>query len=118
MSCAMSEAVCVRDGPRRVLRGLLLDTDGAIVRRRRDERILDCPSRVARVFGADHFHGPPDRSPCWYRPYRRGRVVVLNGHVLITRTSGRSVTHSCFTLCARRKEFRSPRLREQDEAYS
>jgi len=41
----------------RVLRRLLLDADGAIVRRRRNERALDRPARVGHPLGKSHSLG-------------------------------------------------------------
>src|SRR5262252_654578 len=69
-----------RASPWCVLRRLLLDTDGAVVRGR-DERALDRPPRVTRFFGED-LQGPADLSACRDSPDRRRWVVSLNGNVL------------------------------------
>src|SRR4029077_16720786 len=56
-------------------------------RRRRHERALDRPPRAARLLGAGHVHGPPDRASRWYRPRRGRRVAIFNGHVLTARAA-------------------------------
>ena len=95
----MPDAVCISDPPWRlsprrawlpnargsswrVLRRLLLGTDGVIAGWRRDERALDCPARVLHSSGEGRSIWTPDRSRCWRSP-RRGRyVVILDGNVL------------------------------------
>jgi hypothetical protein len=66
---------------------LLLGIDGAVARRRCHERALDRPPRAARVFGAGHVHGPPDRASRWYRPRCGRRVAIFNGDVLTARAA-------------------------------
>jgi predicted metal-binding membrane protein len=70
-----------------LLCGLLLGIDGAVARRRRHERALDCPPRAARLFGAGHVHGPPDRASRWYRSRRGRRLAIFNGNVLTARAA-------------------------------
>ena len=71
-----------RASPRRVLRWLLLGTDAAVVRWRRDERPLDRPNRVTRFVGEGHLFWSPDCSPCWRGVGRGRRIVVVNGNIL------------------------------------
>src|SRR5215471_14998650 len=69
-----------RASPWCVLRRLLLDTDGAVVRGRRNELALDHPARVARFYG-EGLEGQADLSACRHRPDRRRCVVSLNASV-------------------------------------
>ena len=82
----------------RVLRRLLLGTDDAIARRRRDEPALDRPARVTYCLGEGHSLRPPNRAPCWHNPRRGGRVVVGNGNAVTARdaTIGRRCLISGF----------------------
>ncbi len=60
--------------PRSLLRRLLLDSDGAPVRRRRDERAVDCAARVARSAGETHAVGQVGGAHRGRGLYRRRRV--------------------------------------------
>src|SRR5215469_4153182 len=99
----MPEAICVRDAPWRlsprrtglrnaraspwcILRRLLLGADGAFARGRRDERALDRPPRVTRLFGEGYFHGAPDCAHGWHSSHCGRRVAIVNGNVLTART--------------------------------
>jgi hypothetical protein len=66
----------------RVLCRLLLGTDGAAARRRRDERALDRPARVTHSSGEGRSLRPSDRSRCWRGSHRGRYVVILDGNVL------------------------------------
>ena len=110
LSCPMSDAVCVPNRPRRlsqrrgwlpnaraslrcVLRRLLLGTDDAVVRGRRNEPALDRSPHVTHFHGEGHFPRAPDCTPCWW-DLRRGRcMVVVNGNILTIHGFNSAVQH-------------------------
>jgi Predicted metal-binding integral membrane protein (DUF2182) len=73
---------CARATPWRVLRRLLLGTNGPVVRGRRNEPVLGRRTLVTHFLGAGPFLGPPGRSPCRHSPHRGRCMVVVNGNVL------------------------------------
>src|SRR6516162_9569864 len=127
MPYPMPDAVCVRDGPwrlsqrlagcpnaraspRRVLRRLLLGSNGALTSGRRDERALDRPTRVTHSLGKGHFLRPSDRSPRWLSPHRCRRGAILYWNALRARLANQRFNKILARAQAFAAEFLCPLL--------
>src|SRR5262245_26572865 len=92
---------------RRLLRRLLLDSDGTFVCWRRDECALDRGPLAACPFRETYFHWTMDRAHCRRRLYRHGRLDAVIFEAVMSYLLG-GATLSC---AAERRVVAPSRLR-------